>query len=41
MMKQYGVGESWTKQFVISKAENFVGSSYESFKDGEHLAILG
>ncbi|XP_075521199.1 F-box/kelch-repeat protein At3g23880-like [Primulina tabacum] len=43
VMKEYGVGESWTKQFVISNSEEFVGSYFEAvypikaFKDGEIL----
>ncbi|XP_073147417.1 F-box protein CPR1-like [Henckelia pumila] len=43
VMKEYGVEESWTKQFVISNSEGLVGSYYDkvypikAFKDGDIL----
>lgn len=42
-MKEYGVGESWTKKFVIDEARDFAGLYYDSvsamkaFKDGDIL----
>ncbi|XP_073051489.1 F-box protein At3g07870-like [Primulina eburnea] len=47
IMKDYGVGKSWTKEFVISKLPNLAGECYELvnpikvFKNGDILIVWG
>ncbi|XP_073136579.1 F-box/kelch-repeat protein At3g23880-like [Henckelia pumila] len=47
IMKDYGVGKSWTKEFVISKLPNLAGECYEHvnpikvFRNGDVLMIWG